>query len=377
MSVRTGEREASPRVRDVRAGALERIRRSPVPSPRYGLSVFLRKALPDARTVKPACPSRVAVSGGALSHCSLSDLDGRLSRLLERRVADDTSVALHVLHGDRAALLRIPEGQSGSVRLHHLVAPGAFTTLIVQAGTRARLTVEEEMVSSEGNGYGSTLVLLALGEEAEVDWFSVLTGTSGHRALERLTAVQRGGILRHYGAVVGCDSVRESLHVALQGEGASVTAKGLFLAHGGGQYDLAATSEHHSPSTNSDLLMKGIVGGRAQAVYRGLVHVAATAPKSNGYQRVNTLLLSSQAEVDAVPKLEIKTDDVRCTHGATTSHVNPEQLFYLQSRGLSAERAAELVVSGFLQSVVLSYPEAMRSELAHAVASSVAQTLNP
>jgi Fe-S cluster assembly scaffold protein SufB len=123
--------------------------------------------------------------------------------------------------------------------------------------------------------------------------------------------------------------------------------------------------------------MKGIVGGRAQAVYRGLVHVAATAPKSNGYQRVNTLLLSSQAEVDAVPKLEIKTDDVRCTHGATTSHVNPEQLFYLQSRGLSAERAAELVVSGFLQSVVLSYPEAMRSELAHAVASSVAQTLNP
>jgi Fe-S cluster assembly protein SufD len=82
-----------------------------------------------------------------------------------------------------------------------------------------------------------------------------------------------------------------------------------------------------------------------------MIKVDKAAQKTDGYQRNDNLMLSTEARADSIPGLEIEADDVRCTHGATSGRVDAEQIFYARARGLSADEAARLVVAGFFQQV--------------------------
>jgi Fe-S cluster assembly protein SufD len=115
-------------------------------------------------------------------------------------------------------------------------------------------------------------------------------------------------------------------------------------------------------------LYKDVVRDRARCVWRGMIKVAKSAQKTDGYQRNDGLLLSETARVDAIPGLEIEADDVRCTHGATAGEVDEEQLFYAMCRGLTRTEAMHLIVSGFFQRVFDRIPvEAVRETLGEAV----------
>jgi Fe-S cluster assembly protein SufD len=104
-------------------------------------------------------------------------------------------------------------------------------------------------------------------------------------------------------------------------------------------------------------------------VWRGVIKVDPDAQKTDGYQRNDNLLLSSQARADSIPGLEIEADDVRCTHGSTSGRVDEELIFYAQCRGLSRREAIRLVVSGFFQQVIDRITiESVREALGHAIA---------
>jgi Fe-S cluster assembly protein SufD len=99
-----------------------------------------------------------------------------------------------------------------------------------------------------------------------------------------------------------------------------------------------------------------------------MIKVDKAAQKTDGYQRNDNLMLSTEARADSIPGLEIEADDVRCTHGATSGRVDAEQIFYARARGLSAEEAARLVVAGFFQQVFdrITIPQ-VREALAKAI----------
>ena len=94
--------------------------------------------------------------------------------------------------------------------------------------------------------------------------------------------------------------------------------------------------------------MKNVLTGRSRGVFQGKIEVARDAQKTDGYQMNQALLLSPDAEVNSKPQLEIFADDVKCSHGATVGELDPEQMFYLRSRGLSEEEARALLVRAFL-----------------------------
>ena len=106
----------------------------------------------------------------------------------------------------------------------------------------------------------------------------------------------------------------------------------------------------------------------AKAIYRGLIRVEPTAPKSNGYQKADMLLLGKDAQADPIPELEIKNDDVTCTHSATVGRVNTEDLFYLMSRGLNREEATRALVEGFFIPIInnINIPE-IREHIIHMI----------
>ena len=104
--------------------------------------------------------------------------------------------------------------------------------------------------------------------------------------------------------------------------------------HGRQHIDFDTTQEHAAPNTFSDLAFRGVLNGRSSAVWKGNIIVDPGAQKTDAFQDSRNLLLSKRAHADAIPGLEIQANDVRCTHAAAVAQVDPEQIFYLQSRGL-------------------------------------------
>ncbi|MEO8443826.1 MAG: Fe-S cluster assembly protein SufD [Gammaproteobacteria bacterium] len=148
---------------------------------------------------------------------------------------------------------------------------------------------------------------------------------------------------------LGSQLSRHAITVALAGTGASATLDGLFLADGHRHIDNRTLLEHRAPQTTSRETFRGIADDHGRGIFNGKIIVLPGAPGSNATLTNRNLLLSSTAEIDTKPELEIYVDDVRCSHGATTGQLDAAALFYLRSRGLDPATARQVLTSAFLR----------------------------
>jgi len=158
-------------------------------------------------------------------------------------------------------------------------------------------------------------------------------------------------------------SGREVLEVDLNGPGASLDLSGVYVCTAGERVDLRVLVRHAAPGCHSRQLFKGIVGETASVAFDGLIYVARDAQKTQAYQENHTLLLSESARVESRPQLEIYADDVQCSHGATAGYLNPDELFYLRSRGIPEAEARRLQMIAFLAPVLSRLPEELIEEI--------------
>ncbi|HJV47670.1 MAG TPA: Fe-S cluster assembly protein SufD [Geothrix sp.] len=169
--------------------------------------------------------------------------------------------------------------------------------------------------------------------------------------------VARGGQYHSRTLSFGARLSRQQPWVRL-GEGAESSLDGLALLEGQQVADTHSFMHHAEPNASSHQLHKCIVDGKARAVFNGQVRVAPHAQGTDAKQQSRNLLLSESARVDTKPQLEIYADDVKCSHGATVGALDPEELFYLQSRGLNADDARNLLTYGFAADVLTHVPVA-------------------
>lgn len=135
--------------------------------------------------------------------------------------------------------------------------------------------------------------------------------------------------------------------VELAEEGASCDIKALYLVRLKQENILNIKVMHLVPSTFSAQLIRGVLTDKGQGVFDGLIRMEPGAQKSEGAQSHKALLLSDKARVRGQPELEIFADDVKCSHGNAVGALNPEQLFYLQTRGLNEAEARRLLIRAF------------------------------
>ena len=147
-------------------------------------------------------------------------------------------------------------------------------------------------------------------------------------------------------------SIEHSLEIHLDGHGASLDLAGAWRCSSDERVRLQVIVRHNAPGCTSGQLFKGVVAGSARAEFDGLVYVAPGAVKTEARQQSHSLLLSEGAFAEARPQLEIYADDVQCSHGATTGYLNPEELFYMRSRGIPEEEARTMQVEAFLAPVL-------------------------
>ena len=180
--------------------------------------------------------------------------------------------------------------------------------------------------------------------------------------------IERDATVRSLAATLGGKLSRSRVDCILDGQGAHSEMLGLYFGDHAQHIDNRSLQDHRAPNTTSDLFYKGAMKGTSHAVYSGLVRIHKDAQKVEAEQANRNLLLSPGAGADPKPFLEIEANDVRCTHGVSVGRPDREVLFYLQSRGLSAEEAERVFVTGFFQEVIdrVRVPE-VRATLEHAV----------
>ena len=146
----------------------------------------------------------------------------------------------------------------------------------------------------------------------------------------------------------GGQLVKTRVRAVLNGEGSDARLKGMYVVNANQHVDLGTIQEHRKPYAASDALYKGAVQSGGRSIFAGLIEVAPKAAKTDAYLTNRNLLLGLNARADSLPQLNIKTDDVKCSHGSTTGPLNESQIFYLQSRGFSREEAKQELTRAFL-----------------------------
>jgi Fe-S cluster assembly scaffold protein SufB len=126
--------------------------------------------------------------------------------------------------------------------------------------------------------------------------------------------------------------------------------------------EILSILRHPAPYSTSHQEYATAASGRSRASFSGNILIPVTGKHVEADMRNRNLLLSREAEVTTAPKLEISTDDVKCAHGATVSSVSPDQLYYLQSRGIGRDEAEEMIVRGFTEGTLARLPGAALKE---------------
>ncbi|MBI4143767.1 SufD family Fe-S cluster assembly protein [Candidatus Woesearchaeota archaeon] len=194
----------------------------------------------------------------------------------------------------------------------------------------------------------------------EVKHNSKLTYASSYS--NKVLWVRKNAVVGDNASLQWCECVK-STHLAysrtfskLDGRNSSVDNTSVFSGCSG-QFDIGVTNEHVGSFSKSNLLSKGVLDGTAKGIAQGTIIVGEHAFKSDSYQKEDLLLLGDNSEGDSIPQLFIHNHDVRCTHGASVSSIDENQLFYLSSRGISFEDAKNLLVDGFLAHAVKKMPK--------------------
>jgi Fe-S cluster assembly protein SufD len=159
--------------------------------------------------------------------------------------------------------------------------------------------------------------------------------------------VARDAHFNSFTFTTGAKKSRNNLTVRLNEENATCSVDGLYALHSNQHSDNFSLIAHNKAHTESSQLFKGVLDGSSRGVFTGKVLVCRDAQKVNSEQLNKNLLLTKKAHADTRPQLEVYADDVKCAHGATVGQMSDEEAFYLQSRGLSKDRAQKLLIHAF------------------------------
>ncbi len=136
--------------------------------------------------------------------------------------------------------------------------------------------------------------------------------------------------------------------VEIEGSGAEVSIKGAFAAGGDEIVNITLTIIHKAPHTRANTVLKGVARDNSSVRFFGLIKIEPNCGDTQSFLEERVLLLSDKAKAEAIPELEILTDDVKCSHAASVSQIPEQELFYLQSRGIPKPQAEDMIVEGFL-----------------------------
>jgi Fe-S cluster assembly protein SufD len=284
------------------------------------------------------------------------------------KLGSDKFAALHEAFLEDGAFVYVPKGVEVTAPIavtHVAFGPGAavFPHTLVVAEDNAKVTVADffrsdsgsqpSALSSQLNHFACGGNDLYAGHNASVTYVALQDWSRDALSFQfNATVARRDAKVLSLNVHLGTRQARHESFSQLQAPGAHSEMLALTVAQGAQEFDQRTLQIHQAPNTSSNLLYKNALLDQAKTIFSGLIVVDSDAQKTDAYQSNRNLMLSDEAEANSLPGLEIQANDVRCTHGATSSRIDAEQEFYLESRGIKPAQAQELLVFGFFEEVL-------------------------
>lgn len=333
-----------------------------VPAPRI---VFVNGRIDAAATDLHDLPAHVSLRSRAAelaaaapaSEPAVDPAQARADAVFDRLNAALAADGLHLHAGTQARAER-------PIHLVLIGAPGAADIawharhrIELDAGATVAL-VEHHLAAGAHAHMGNSVTELNLAAGAELAHLRIQHETDGASLLARTEATLASDArYRRLDLELGAALSRHELNIHLAGDRASAQAHGVLFATGVRHLDTRIGIDHRARDTACNLIWRGMASDRARAVFHGGIVIQAGADGSDARLSSKNLLLSTGAEIDTQPVLEIHADEVKAAHGATVGQLDERALFYLRSRGIDLVQARRLLTAAFARQVLATLPD--------------------
>ena len=185
----------------------------------------------------------------------------------------------------------------------------------------------------------------------------------------RKSIIGQDGKVNWYLGLFGAMLSRYRIDYYLNGTGASVNDSEVVFGNDEQSFDLSSNVNHEKPYTEGKVIEKSILKDKSKSLFKGMIRIKEKASKSNSFLSIRSILLDKGAKSDAIPGLEIFTNDVKATHSSSVAQIDEEQIFYLQTRCLSRKEAERIIIEGFLEPLSRKMSTQVRAWIAYLIES--------
>lgn len=318
----------------------------------------------------------------------INDYNG-MSNVARRAVesadsTDDKFTALNNAAFNSGVLIHIPDNTVVETPIHVILCmPQDGTSVIsrnvIYAGTSSASTIVQELYSADmGSGMDldaqqpayMELLNANVSANARLDITTLqMLNQSAVNFSTRRTELGADSSVNWYSGLFGSVLSRYRIDYFLRGSGASANDSEVVFGNADQSFDIQTNVNHESPATEGRVVEKSILRDKSRSLFKGMIRIKENASKSNSFLSGRSILLDPDAKSDAIPGLEIFTNDVKATHSASVAQIDEEQIFYLQSRCLSKEEAERTIVEGFLEPLSRKMSYQVRAWIAYLIES--------
>ncbi len=290
---------------------------------------------------------------------------------------DDKFTALNNAAFNSGIFIHIPRGLIVDKPIHFLscLSEDGHSTIsrnVIFADENSKSTLVQELYSPSIQTQQAYLELMntTLGANAQLD-VTTLQMIDQHAVAfsTRRTDLAQDAKVNWYSGIFGSILSRYKIEYFLNGTGASCNDSEVIFGNNEQSFDIQTNVNHESPATEGRVVEKSILRNKSKSLFKGMIRIKENAPKSNSFLSGRSILLDKDAKSDAIPGLEIFTNDVKATHSASVAQIDEEQVFYLKSRCLTHDEAERIIVEGFLEPLSRKMSIQVRAWIAYLIES--------
>ena len=278
----------------------------------------------------------------------------------DTRLGSAKWTALHEARVSNGLFVHVPDNVEveGTIEVFHWLAgrhASIFPHTLIVSGANARVRVVDYFGSANASDYGLCVAVndLNAGEGSKLDYLAIQAFNEHTRVISvNETGVAKDASTTGFVLNTGASWARNESLCRLEGEGSRSDMLSVSVPARNQEYDQRTFQHHVSPGAFSDLLYKNSLYDDSKTIFSGLIFVDEGAHHTDAYQTCRNLLMSDTCEANSMPGLEINADQVKCSHGSTSSAIHDDEIFYLRARGIDPVRARQLIARGFSVEVV-------------------------
>ncbi len=313
---------------------------------------------------------------------SISDAIQNHSELVKKALEasksnEDKFTALNNAAFNSGIFIHIPKNFTLEQPIHFLscLSDDGLSTIsrnIVFADENSKASIVQELYSPKTENQQAYLELLNtnVAANAQLDMTTLqMMDQNSINFSTRRTDMAQDSKVNWYSGLFGTVLSRYKIDYYLNGSGASSNESEVVFGNNDQHFDIQTNMNHESPNTEGRVVEKSILRNRSKSLFKGMIRIKENATKSNSFLSGRSILLDKNAKSDAIPGLEILTNDVKATHSASVAQIDEEQIFYLKSRCLSQEEAERTIVEGFLEPMSRKMSFQVRAWIAYLIES--------